>query len=153
MHRDVVDLEVQRQTLRDASRDQVLDDLGLAVDHDAAPGQIAQRDAMALAVELELDPVVHQPLAAHAIAHTGLLEQVDRSLLEDSRPDPVLAVLAAARLEDHRVDALQLQELRQHQAGRACADDADLRSGHSSPGASSTRWATAKAPFAAGTPQ
>ncbi len=82
-----------------------------------------------------------------------LLQQIDRPLLEHPRPDPMLAVLATARLEDHRVDALQLQELRQHQAGRACADDADLRAGHSSTGESSTRCATAKAPFAAGTPQ
>jgi hypothetical protein len=56
-----------------------------------------------------------------------LVEEVDRRLLENPRPDPPLDVVAAAQLEDDRLDAGQVQEVREHQPRRAGADDADLR--------------------------
>ena len=34
---------------------------------------------------------------------------------------------AAAALEDHRVDAVQVQQVAEHQPGGTAADDADLR--------------------------
>ena len=54
--------------------------------------------------------------------------------------DALLDVLAAARLEHDRVDALELQQAGEHQARRAGADDADLRP-HQPPGRSnSAAW-------------
>ena len=57
--------------------------------------------------------------------------------------------------QDHRVDALEVQEVSERESGRACADDPYLRAGSAqmAPSSSSTRWAIANAPFAAGTPQ
>ena len=76
VHRDVGDLEVQRQPVVETRGDQVLDDLVLAVDHDAAAaGQLAQRDAVALAVEPQLDAVVDEPLALHALADARALSR------------------------------------------------------------------------------
>jgi hypothetical protein len=64
-------------------------------------------------------------------------------------------VLAASVFEDHRVDALEMQEVAEREPGRTRADDADLGagSGQARPSSSRTRWAIANAPLAAGTPQ
>ena len=104
--RDVVDLEVERRAALETGCDQVLDDLGLAVDHDrAAAGQVAERDAVALAVELQLDPVVDDAFALACRSPTpASTQEVDRALLEHAGADPVLDVVAAAALEDHGLD-------------------------------------------------
>ena len=156
VHRDVRDLEVEGQTRLEAKADQVLDELGLAVDHDRAPvGEVAQRDPVALARELELDPVVDEPLALQPLARACLHEEVDDRLLDHPGADARLDVLAAAVFEDHRLDALELEEVAEREPGRAGADDAHLRAraAHPSPFSSRTRWAIANAPLAAGTPQ
>ena len=105
---------------------------------------------MALAVELELDPVVDDPLALQPLADAGRDEQVDRALLEHPGADPLLDVLAAAALEHDRLDPRLLEQAAERQAGRAGADDPDLGAHQPS---SSTRWAIANAELAAGTPQ
>ncbi len=157
VHRDVRDLEVKGQTRLEAKADQVLDELGLAVDHDRAPvGEVAQRDPVALARELELDPVVDEPLALQPLARAGLHEEVDDRLLDDPGTDARLDVLATPVFEDHRVDALELEEVAERESGRTCADDAHLRARFGSAASllsSRTRWAIANAPLAAGTPQ
>ena len=107
---------------------------------------------MALAVELELDPVVDDPLAQHAVSHAGLDEEIRRPLLEHAGADPVLDVVAAPVLEDDGFDPLELEQPGQRQPGRPGADDRHLRA-HQAWCSSSTRWAAANAPFAAGTPQ
>ena len=76
-------------------------------------------------------------------------------MLEHPGPYPLLDVVAAATLEHDRLDALAVQELREREACRAGADDADLRPHQvgSDSASSSTCWAIANARFAAGTPQ
>ena len=106
---------------------------------------------MPLALELQLDALVDEPLAPQPVADAHLDQQVDRALLEHAGADAALDVLAAARLEHDRLDPAQVQQVREHEPGRPGADDADLRS-HSSSVASTSRK-TANAPFAAGTPQ
>jgi len=109
-----------------------------------------------LAVELEPDPVVDDPLALQALADPRGDEEIGGALLEDARADPRLDVLAAPVLENDALDALALEEPRERQAGGAGPDDADLRAQRArqpAPSSSSTRRATANAEFAAGTPQ
>jgi hypothetical protein len=67
----------------------------------------------------------------------------------------VLDVVAAAVLEHDRFDAGAMEELSQRQPRRTGADDGDLRPQRLQLDSSSasTRWAIAKARFAAGTPQ
>ena len=81
---------------------------------------------MALAVELELDPVVDDALAQHALPHSRLDEQIRRALLEHAGANPVLDVVAATVLEDDRLDAFALEQARQRQPGRSGADDRHL---------------------------
>jgi hypothetical protein len=47
-------------------------------------------------------------------------------VLQNARADALLDVLASLPLENHRVDAAQVQKVREHEAGRAGADDRDL---------------------------
>ena len=84
---DVVDLEEQRQPALEPRGDQVLDDLGLAVDDDRpAAGELAERDPVPLAVELELDPVVDDPLAGAGGSPTPGLGRGARRCAARARP-------------------------------------------------------------------
>ena len=121
-------LEVQREPGREPRGDQILDDLRLAVDHDRAPaGQLVHRDMVALAVELQVDAAVDDPLAVEPRCNSQLAEEVDGALLEHARTDARLDVFAAAALEHDRLDARPFEQTRQRQPRRPCADDADLR--------------------------
>ena len=156
VHRDACNLEVERTAGLETETDQVLDDLGLPVDDDrASVSEVAQRDAVPLARELQLDAAVHEALTLQALARAGLDEEVDDRLLEDAGADSCLDVLAAPVFQDDRIDALEVQEVSEREPGRARADDPYLgaASAQSTPSSASTRWAIANAPLAAGTPQ
>ena len=56
----------------------------------------------------------------------GVLEQVDRDLLEHAGADAAEHVVGAALLDDQRIDAGLVQQRAEQQAGRAGADDDDL---------------------------
>ena len=107
---------------------------------------------MPLAVELQVDAAVHDPLAPQPLRHTRPLEQVDGSLLEHAGADARLDVLAAAVLEHDRLDPGPVQQRSEDEPGGAGADDRDLgaQPRHDS---SSTCCAMANARLAAGTPQ
>ena len=79
--------------------------LMLAIDGDGLAGEVFEIDAMAMPGKTELNPVMHQPLPAHPIAHTDLIQQIDRAVLQHSGPNPVFAILPAAILHNHRLDA------------------------------------------------
>src|SRR5262249_16869672 len=115
---------------------------------DVAAGELVHRHVVTLAGELQVDPAVHDAFAIEAVCHTGLAQQVDRSLLEHACAHAVLAVLAIARLEHDALDAGDLDQACQRQPGRAGADDPDL-----CPHSPSVRSKTWNALFAAGTPQ
>ena len=65
----------------------------------------------------------------------------------------LLHVLAVAILDHHGLDTAPREEVTEHEARRPRADDPHLRAHQASSASSSTRWATAKAALAAGTPQ
>ena len=81
---------------------------------------------MPLAVEAQLDPVVHEPLGVHPLPEADLVQQVHRRLLEHPRAHSLLHVLAVARLEDHGLDPTQLEQPAEHQPGGSASDDRDL---------------------------
>ena len=84
--RHVLRLEHQRIALLEAERDQILDHFGLTIDHDGrAAGQLRQWDAVALAVELQLDAMVDDALARQPFAGADLRQDVDGALLQDTR--------------------------------------------------------------------
>ncbi len=127
----LLDLELDLAAAREPRRDQILHDLLLAVNRERAPArELGERDAIAPLVEREQQPVVNQSLAVQALGQAQLVEQVDGALLEDAGAHALLHVGAAAAFEDHRRDPFALQQMREHQAGRAGPDDRDLSLGH-----------------------
>ena len=66
------------------------------------------------------------PSASIRSAEPGLAQRLDGAVLEHAGTHPVLDVVAIARLEHHRLDALQVQQVRQQQPGRSGTDDRHL---------------------------
>jgi hypothetical protein len=100
----------------------------LAVDGDHATiSQLAQRDAVALTAELEIDAVVHEPFAVHAGAEPEGPEQIDGSLLEHAGAQASLDVRTIATFDDDRLDAVGMEDVREREAGGTGPDDRDLR--------------------------
>ena len=88
---------------------------------------------MKLPVEEQLRAVVGQADAVHALAEAGLAQHLDGVVLQDAGADAVLGVVARAGLDDDALDAREVEQVREQQAGRACSDDSDLRSHSSAP--------------------
>src|SRR4051794_37877103 len=106
--------------------DQVLDDLLLAINGDALAHQLPKTDLVQRAVETEMNAVVGEPLALHALAHASIDQEITRPLLDQTGADAALDIVAAAVLDDDRVDALEIHEVGEHEAGGPGADDSDL---------------------------
>ena len=90
-------------------------------------GEGLEVDPVADAAEAQLDAVVDEALGTQALAHAGLHEQLRGVVLEHPGADPVLHVVAAARLEDHALDPLELEQPAEREPGRTGPDDGDLR--------------------------
>src|SRR6266581_429503 len=68
------------------------------------------------------------------VSDTGVHQHMRDPVLHQAGTHPRLAIGAAAVLDDDAGNAGQMQQMRQHQACRARADDADLRAHGSSLG-------------------
>src|SRR5512139_666054 len=124
---DITDLEQQGSAIREAAFDEVLHDLLLAVDGDALVHQRFEVDAMQITVNADIDAPMQHALALHPFADPQLGEQIRRPVFNQARANSIFNVIAAAILDDDRVDTLQPEESRKHEASRACSDDSDLR--------------------------
>ena len=112
-----------------ARRGEILQDLVLSVDGDGfSAGEIGEIDAMAGAIETQLDAFVNQAFAFETRAYAGLLHQVDGALLEDAGTNALLDVFLGAGFQDDGFDSLEMEKMREGESGGACSDDSDLRS-------------------------
>ena len=134
MDADAVDLEQQRPAIGEPAHHHILHDFLLAVDGDALVDQRLEIDAVQIAVDADIDAPVQHAFALHALADAELGQQIGGPMLDQAGADAVLDVIAAAVLDDDGLDAGKMQQPRQHQPGRPCSDDADLRAHVSSPG-------------------
>ena len=116
-----------RHAARVARVHEVFRELRLAVDGEARALR-REVDAIALLADGDLDAVVLQPFALEPLRHARLAQDRDGALLDDAGAHAPEHVVAAAPLEDDAVDAGALEQLREQQARRPRADDADLRS-------------------------
>jgi AraC-like DNA-binding protein len=104
---------------------QVARELGLAVHHHrAAAAVLVQVHAVHAAVVGDEEALVDLALAVHALAALRLAHQLGEAVLQHAGADAAEHVLAALPLEHDGVDALQVQQLRQHQPRGPAADDA-----------------------------
>jgi hypothetical protein len=128
MDRYVGDVEVDRYAAVEQGGDLVLDDLLLTVDGDLSAGEPEHVDVEHAVLEAQVDARVVEALAVEAFADADGVQHVDGVLLEQARADPLLDVVAAARLEHDAVDPGLLQDQRQRESGGPRADDRDLGS-------------------------
>jgi hypothetical protein len=70
---------------------------------------------------------MHEAIAVHAGADACLVEEIDRDLLDHARADAAEHMLAGMALDNHVVDAVVMEELSEQKAGRAGADNGNLR--------------------------
>jgi hypothetical protein len=89
------------------------------------PSQGGEVHAVAPAVEAELDAVVDEAFAVHALAGPAGAQHVGRALFEDAGALALLDVVAVARLQQYAVDSGLVQQAGEQQPRRAAADDAD----------------------------
>ena len=94
---------------------------------------------MQRATKAEVNAVVRHALALHTLADPGLDQKITRPLLDEAGADAVLDVIAAAVFENDGFDAREMQEVREHQSGGPCPDDADLRAHRRRPSSVGTR--------------
>src|SRR5262249_48157151 len=124
---DMIDFEQKRSARVQAGLHEVFDHLVLGVHGDGAPtGQLGHVDVMTPAGEAEMNPALSQSLPLQPLSDTSLHHQVDRGLLQHSRPHTAFDVVPVSDLEDDTFDPFEMEEMSQHQAGGAGADDRDL---------------------------
>jgi hypothetical protein len=105
-------------------RDQILDDLLLAVDRDALADQVAEIEMMQRAVEAEEDAGRAHRLASAGARPTPVSQQIGRPLFEHAGAYALLHIGAAAAFEHDRLNAPAVQQMGEHQARGAGAHDA-----------------------------
>src|SRR6185312_1624777 len=120
---DVGRLVDRREPRRLACIHQVERHLGLAVDHHGLAGGGLHVDAVAVACEGELDPVMNESFGMRALSRTDFVEQLDRAFLEQASADAPQHIVAGVTLQDDVVDAVAVQQLPEQQSRRACAND------------------------------
>ena len=126
-HLHLAGLVIAGQASLGAGVHQVAGDLGLAVHHHFLAVRVrSQIHPVALPRKQHVKAAVHQAVAVHARAHTGLIEQVHGGLLQHPGADAAQHIVRRLALHNHRVDAGLVQELPQQQACRARADDGHL---------------------------
>src|SRR5215471_11454549 len=98
----------------------------LRVDHDEFAGQGPKVDAMSASAKAQFHSVVDQTLALGPLADSGLPHQVHGALLQHSRSYPLFHVLTRAAFENDGFNSVKVQQVRKHEAGRACPDNPHL---------------------------
>jgi hypothetical protein len=128
-HRHPLRFEVERPRGGQTRLDQISNDFVLAVDGDRlAAGQFGEVDAMPRPVAADIEAIVTQAVALKASPDAHRDQQIHGALLQHACPHAVDDVLAAAILDDDRVDAVEVQQVPKQQARRPRANDAYLRS-------------------------
>ena len=87
----------------------------------------------AASVEAQVEAVMHEAFALHALTGADLVHEVDRRLLEDGRPDGLLNPARERLSRMTRLDPAQMQQMGKQQARGPRSDDTDLRPHPSEP--------------------
>jgi hypothetical protein len=105
MHAHIAGFENDLSSGGEPGAYQILDDLMLGVDRDRlAAGELVQVDAMAAAVESQLDSMMNEPFAFQALSDARFDEHVHRALLEHACPDAHFDIFPAANFDNDGFD-------------------------------------------------
>jgi hypothetical protein len=85
-----------------------------------------QIDAVALAAESKLDALMHQTLAAQALAGADLVEQADGAFFQQAGADAAQHIFARVALKNDVVDTVTVQQLSEQEARRTRAYDGNF---------------------------
>jgi len=89
---------------------QILHHFVLRINSDGlSAGKIGEVDAMASAVESQLDSRMHQAFAFQSLTDARFHQQVDGSLLQYARADTLLDIFLRVRFQNDRMNALQVK--------------------------------------------
>ena len=96
---------------------QVVCDFGLAVDHhNFSIRMFGKIKPIQPAVKGEIDTLVDQTLAIHTFARFGFPQQIRHALFNHTSANPAEHIVAAATLDNDRVDPLQMEQSCKQQA-------------------------------------
>jgi len=73
-------------------------------------------DPLQATIEGNIDAFMDQPFAIHAFASPGFSQQICHALFDHACPNAALDILAAATLQDDRLDPLQMEQARKQEA-------------------------------------
>src|ERR1035438_23053 len=161
VQRNLATFKTQITTVAQTASKQVLHNFLLAIDRHGLSREFDEGNAMKLATQTQFDSLVTEALALQALGDARVAQHFDACVLQNPCAHALLAIGALPCFQHDRCDAMLMEQMREHQAGRSCADDSDLgfklchyclcyfcfsRSFRTSLAA----W---KAPLAAGTPQ
>ena len=97
MYLDVVDIKENAASGSQSRFDQVLQDLVLCIDHNRlVAGEGLEINAVAAAGKLQFDPVMHEALLHHSFADTGLIQEIDGTLLKYAGANALFDIASAA---------------------------------------------------------
>jgi hypothetical protein len=82
---------------------------------------------MTLAVQAQFDAFVAQSLSAESFANAGSAQEFYARLFQHTCADTLFTMSARLRFQNDRVDPIQVEQMRKHQAGRPSAYNSDLR--------------------------
>ena len=116
----------ERRIVIKARGDQVLHHFLLRIDGDGLPHQVLKINTVAFAIEPKFHAAVLQSLARHSRSDARIAQHIHRALLQHASAHPALHILARVAFQHHAFDSLQMQKVRQHQPGRAGADNTHL---------------------------
>ena len=71
----------------------------------------------------EIDAFMDKAFAAHAVAYSRLIKDIDGTLFENAGADALFHMAAGVSLDHDRVDVFEMEEVRQEQAGGSGADN------------------------------
>jgi hypothetical protein len=123
----VRNIEENLATVGEALADQIRDDLFLIIDEHPLADQLVKVDVARLALERDIDAVVHHRLALQTRANAGVDQHLRDPVLHQTGAHPRLTIGAAPILDHDAGNAGEMQQMRQHQPGRSRPHDADLR--------------------------
>ena len=99
--------------------------VGLRVEPGGVPDQLLEVDAVALAGEAHVDPGVGVTVSEDSVGDVVFDQHADAVDLQDAGSHGGLDASPRAVVDVDRVDASTVQQVGQHQPGRAAPDDAD----------------------------
>ena len=95
-------------------------------DHTLTSGKFAKVDAMPGPAKPKLDPPMEKALPLQSFTDTCFDQQVGGSLLQNARADALFDAFAARGFQNYGLDAVKMQQVREHQASRAGSHNSDL---------------------------